>query len=221
MADDELPDPVEPSRSKPLQDDALSPAAPPTDDKKAERRHTLVVAIIAGVVGIVGALSGSAVQIYGAARNQEAQFAEQRAKEDRDRRADVYLKFLDAANKYSVATVRTRDCILKARDSRPPGSTSYSLDGTCGKNVSDLAPSRQEFQGARNRVFVYGSEEAERQARVIASYLPNAVGGDSVTGLPPFDDDLFNFSDDQFNEMYRAFNAIVCREVPAQPRATC
>lgn len=194
----------------------------PDSGRISERRHTSVVALAAGLVGIIGTAVGSWIQIDGASRSQAAQFAEQRATDERTTRADIYFAFLDAANKYSVSTENVRDCIVKARDAASAaGAHNYSLNGMCAKYASDLASDRFDFQGARNKVYVYGSVAAEREAGLIAGYLPIAIDGDPATGLPYIDNRLLNFDQVKFDGMYQDFQATVCREVPAEPRTSC
>lgn len=210
--------------AQPVDDDTDEPPAR-DGGQKADRWGKLLAAgvptLLAGLIGVGGTIAGGYLQIHAAAQTQQAQTAEQRAEQARDKRADVYFAFLDAANKYSYTVENVRDCITEARDSRPPGATSYEVGPGCVTYINQLAPARQEFQAARNKVYVYGSDEAEQRARAIAAYLPNAVGGDPKSGLPPFDEDMFNFDGDVFNELYKLFQGTACREVPAEPRANC
>lgn len=189
-------------------------------DKSAERWQTIVVAAITamvGITGVAGTIIASWLQVDAMGHNQQAQFAE----EDRNKKADAYLNFLDAANMYAVATENARDCFIQAREATPPGKRSYSFDSTCVQRINNLASTRHDFQRARNKVFVYGSDVAELRATAIASYLPPAVGGDPATGLPPIDEALLNYEDAHFNQLYRDFNRLICQEVPAQPRESC
>jgi hypothetical protein len=201
------------------------PVSGPVVEKKADRRLAIITVLATaavGIVGVIGTVWASKLSVDASIRNQDVQIKEQRAKEDRDRKADVYLNFQETSNKYTTAINAAKTCILAARDATPVGATSYSVGPECVKDLNDVAPARYSFQGARNRVFVYGSQEAEDQARRIASYLPSARGVDaSHGGLPPLDDSFFNYDDAVFDVMYRAFNRIICQEVPPEPRKGC
>lgn len=217
---------VDQSASPPSVD--LDQAEPTAADAPAERvatqRHALLVALV-GIVGVLGTLGASWLQIYGAASTQEAQFAEQRAKEDRSKRDTVYFKFLDTANDYAFAVDEARGCMVKARDAkRPKGSNEWysDLPKVCVKALADLPSARHDFQASRNRVYVYGSDSAEQRARVLADYLPSALGSDTIgVGLPPLDDRFFAFDLKVFHVLYGDFQEIVCKEVPARPRKNC
>lgn len=218
---------VDQSASPPSVDrDQIEPSAAEAHaERVAARRHALLVALLVGIVGVVGTLGGSWLQIYGAASTQEAAFAEQRAKEDRKKRDAVYFKFLDAANAYAFAVNEARDCMIEARDAeRPKGSKKWYADlpKLCIKILARLPNSRHDFQASRNRVYVYGSALAEQRARVLAGYFPSALGSDTIgSGLPPLNDRFFDFDVEVFHVLYRDFQEIACKEVPARPRKNC
>ncbi len=136
------------------------------------------------------------------------------------RKEQVYNDFLDKADAYATRTNQVRICLEKVRAAAPPGGP-FTVDAECSKNVADLAQLRFEFQRARNAVFVHGSTAAEDQAGVIAGYLPPAVGGDPVNGLPELGPEVANYDRATFNQMYRAFNKVTRCEIPAEPRPGC
>ena len=209
---------------EPEQGDDPPPVTKRDDEKATERRHTLklsAITALAGIVGAVGGFAGSSLQVDAQLQNQQAQFAEQRAKEERDKRATVYLDFLDKANLYANATESSRACFNRAREAAGPNARSFEIGPECSKTIGTLAPTRHGFQGARNQVYVYGTQAAEDQAGLIAGYLPPAVGGQPESGLPELGTDFNNFDRLQFRKLYQDFQVIVCREVPAQPRTSC
>ncbi|MEK6438204.1 hypothetical protein [Pseudonocardia sp. T1-2H] len=192
-----------------------------SSDKAADRRHTLLIAVLTGVIGIGGALSGSLIQTRSAADAQAAQIAEEREKESRATQADVYFKFLDAADRYGTTTAQVQACLNAARDGRPDGQEGFTVDGECGRHVADLAPARYDFQETFNKVSVYGSPEAYVKAVAIAAYLPRAVSGDVNSGLPPLDARLNSYDRAEFTRRYADFLTVACRDLPAAPRPNC
>ncbi|MER7861686.1 hypothetical protein ABTX61_21445 [Amycolatopsis japonica] len=145
------------------------------NDKKPGNGLAIVSVIataVVGMVGVGGIIWASKLSVDASIRNQDVQIAEARDKESRDRKADIYLRFLGRADEYSLAVLEARRCIYAARDSKPKGAKSYSLGRQCIDTVQRMAPARHKFQGVRNEVFVHGSQEAENAARRIADYLP-------------------------------------------------
>lgn len=193
-------------------------------DRAADRRHALLVALVVGIVGVLGTLFGSLVQIYGADRSQEAAFSEERAKEDRAKRADVYFEFLKAANEYAFDVDQAQECLAKFQ--RPlRGEEAWRQQvppEQCTQLLDDLTGSRRTLDGARYRVYVYGSSEAEGRARAVWQYLPQALGWKTWgSDLPMMDGRLFNFNEAAFGQLYANFQRVACREVPVHPRPDC
>jgi len=156
------------------------------------------------------------MQNEASARNQSAIFQEERAKEDRDNKAEIYIKFLDAANNYASVAHLLYTCTSELAE-ESSGQT-FTVDGDCAKLAIDLRASWREFQTARNSVYFFGSEEAERKARVLAAYLPDATSAGQLPG-DIFDLGSFNF--DMFSGLYRDFQRVACMELPANPRKSC
>jgi hypothetical protein len=208
----------------PEQGDVVPAPEGERNDKRAERSHdrfSVIATALVGIVGVVGTLAASCIQVDAQLQNQQAQFAEQRAKEERDKRATVYLGFLDKADLYANATESSRACFNRAREAAGPDSRSFEIGPECSRTIGTLAPTRHGFQGARNQVYVYGTQAAEDQAGLIAGYLPPAIGGQPESGLPELGTKFNNFDRLEFRQLYQDFQVIICREVPAQPRTAC
>jgi hypothetical protein len=163
-----------------------------------------------------GTYFGAKTANDGAAANQQRMIDEERAKVDRDRRAATYIDFLDKANDYAYTVAAVAVCSQKVIDARPPGDTAPVTFGpSCSAELSSIQSKRHDFQGARNKVFYYGSAEAESAAQELASALPPAVGG-RVEDPIDVRVDL-----DRFGRLYSEFNRVVCRDVQTDPRRTC
>lgn len=188
-------------------------------EKRRDRLSGAIGVLLGGLLAIGAGVASSYLSAESAREAQREQFLEDRRTEDRATKREVYLAFTDAADSYALATTVARDCVEAARP--VPPETTVALTEDCAAKVAELAPSRFRFQAARNSVFFYGSVRAEEQARIIAAYLPPAVGGDPLTGLPELGVDFQSFDYSHFGELYRNFNEIVRCEVPAEPRPGC
>ncbi|WP_136025446.1 MULTISPECIES: hypothetical protein [unclassified Microbacterium] len=127
--------------------------------------------------------------------------------EQRELRADAYLALVDAADDYAN---RTND-VLKAHDLRgtlPPDAIDVLRSD---QFVSRWLDSRNTFQDALNRVYVYGSAEGWQAARGLAGALPYARGEEYewVEVAPTMSD------------RYTDVLKLVCGEATVTPRADC
>lgn len=227
MPDEETPAPDQPSETPDAEDESeqpdTRPAHPSDPEKQADRKVTITVAVstaLVGIIGVIGTIWGSHISVDASIRNQDLQANEARAKEDRDSRKEAYFDFLKATHKYGTSAWNSSKCF------RPNGYSVNSkgelvyLDDDCPELMKQLSTAGADFDAARNKVFVYGSESAEEQAKSISDHLPatNAIGllmeGRNVLVLE-------TFSLDEFNRLYLQFDAIACREIPAEPRKTC
>lgn len=164
--------------------------------------------VIAGlVVALAGALIGGFFSYLGAWQQsrsqmaaQESQYREDRAREDREKRSDVYKGMLDSSNAFAVATDEiATDC----------------SDGKCSPDWSKWENTRFEFQSALNNVWIYGSDDAATQAEVISTALPESIG------FPKPDELRISVKSVEFAQAYSGFQALMCRELPAVPRRGC
>lgn len=189
--------------------------------RSPDRWQVLINVVLGAILALGASLVTTWVQLDAATTSQQAQFAEEAAREQRVKKAEVYIAFQDAANAYGNATEVARSCIVRAREAAAPDVQVVTLDEGCVDSIGKIAPARYEFQSARNQVFFYGSQAAEDQARAIAAYLPPAVGGDPESGLPELDSEFATFDRQTFSALYRQFNEIIRCEVPVEPRSNC
>lgn len=176
---------------------------------------------------LVGALLGAGAGYLGVERSIEGQldqqsqaFDEDREQRSDDRRGEVYAAFLDAANHYAFATaaITSRlegDCA----DDEPPDACFSRLftELVAAGLVSDFQDARFDYQGALNDVFVFGSDEAVDRSRELSANVPTSLatpGLDSLTFGEGVDGSAFTAA-------YRDFLALMCEELPAQPRQGC
>ncbi|MGQ4712323.1 hypothetical protein ACUN22_01420 [Streptomyces anulatus] len=156
----------------------------------------LIGAIIGGGFSYLGAWHQSRTQLEA----QEAQGREDRKKEDREKRAEVYEDFLGAADVFAVKT---------------NGIITDCKDGKCSPNWHAWQTSRAEYQGALNQVWVYGSDQAVTQTGRVSAALPKSLWEPSADELH------LTFESANFRAAYQGFQSLMCRELPASPRTAC
>ncbi|GGK13047.1 hypothetical protein GCM10011583_51260 [Streptomyces camponoticapitis] len=156
----------------------------------------LIGAVIGGGFSYLGAWHQSRTQLEA----QEAQGREDRKKEDREKRAEVYEGFLGAADIFAVKT---------------NGIITDCNDGKCSPDWHAWQTLRAEYQGALNQVWVYGSDEAVTQTGRISAALPKSLWE------PNADELHLTFESANFRTAYQGFQSLMCRELPASPRTAC
>ncbi|MFB6550160.1 hypothetical protein [Streptomyces sp. NPDC056405] len=176
-----------------------APAGNPLSERKlaiAGLAVALAGALIGGFFSYLGAWQQSRSQTA----SQESQYREERSKEDREKRADVYEKLLETSNLFAIATDEiVNDC----------------SDRNCSPDWGKWENARFEFQGSLNAVWVYGSDDAAAQAGAISATLPESIG------FPKPDELHIRVKSLEFARAYSEFQALMCRELPAVPRKGC
>ncbi|WP_206788134.1 hypothetical protein [Amycolatopsis sp. MtRt-6] len=183
----------------------------PGEDKRADRRVAVVSVVataLVGILGVTGTFFGSKVSVDASIRNQDVQASEQRAKDDREKRSDAYLKFLDAADRHASAAQSVASC-------RNPVPRSVGADGNdppapkpldCSREEQNFAASRYELLTIKARVFVYGSQVAVDRATEILAYLPNST----------YDERFADFDATAFGALYTRFMLAICGDLLAR-----
>lgn len=190
--------------------------ADPGDDKAvpAGRSRTtslyvipVLTALLAGGATYLGATIASDATLT----TQREQIIENRQVVERNKRAEVYLSLLDKATEYAYAVDGAVACVERETAGR---NGAAALSRECSANLAGISTPRSDFQRARNLVFVYGSQEAEDAAGLLAGTLPDAVGtlDGGISGRVDFD---------LFGERYRQFNRVMCRDVQTDPARRC
>lgn len=175
---------------------------------RESRTGDLRAALIATVGALVGALIGGATSYVSTQQQTVAQFElqskqakEEKDKEVRERRAVIYAKLLDSANKFTLEDHRIRKaCRVR-------------------KGCPDLAKWKdnwREYQNAYTKVFVYGSDESAKMAWEMSTAMELPAPGKSIA------DSLKGTGRDaSFTTAYLHFQILMCRELPANPRKDC
>lgn len=167
------------------------------------------------MVALSAALLGSAVGglfgYRGAIDSQERQAQELRIADERERRREAYLAYLDDANRYRNVT---SDLLSKMSSS---GTTDPSA---ISEAFATWLSARSSYQGSVNSLYVYGSDAAWSTHRAIAATLPYAVGYIDAGRLTK---ELSTFAHDQvtFASAFDKFLGVMCHELAARPRTGC
>jgi len=196
-----------------VSDQGSTSAEPNEISKKDDRRHTLLVAFLAGALGILGTFLGTVIQMISTDRAQDSSYSEERAREDRQHKSEAYFGLLKAAEHLWFVTHEVDDCLNR----KEPGQLdAYALMplAICGYLKESFDSAEVGYQEMRDKVFVYGSAEADRAAASLTESFPNFF---PMTGGPA---DPFRMPID-YDENRQEFIRVVCREVPGNPRQSC
>jgi hypothetical protein len=185
------------------------------------REFALVVA--AGVIALGGGLGGAWIGANAANRNQRDEAREARQAEARQKRADVYSDFLDAAGAYAGRSreIQTKITAVTQRNLRPGQKFTAvrRFERTlpwrgCPSRVSALPVGSEPFQGALNDVYVYGSARGVSAARRVAAALPPSL-------FDPQTVKLGGVIEARFKRAYSTVLDTMCAEVSVDPRQAC
>lgn len=167
---------------------------------------SVVGSLLVASVGAGSALLGARAGAHASIETARMQLAEQRAKEDRDRRSKVYADYLSAAVAFSLATHRVFD--RWAEQAKAANGKKFVPDKAV---LTSYYAARSAYQNQVNQLSIYGSDAAWAAHRKLAAVLPPAIESYDVE---PVDSD-------QFLAAYRGFLDVFCMEVPANPRKGC
>lgn len=187
--------------------------------------------------GLIGALIGAAAGVTGAVITADAsrdtstvQVQAEREKENREKTADVYNAYLDAAVKYNIASDNyaqgrsalqsMADALAETGRSSAPDDAVHSSSDVGGSLLDErttaLRRSRDEaaaaFELAINNLAVYGSSAAWEVHRELVPVLANPNTGTNVH-ITLVDQKLFN-------ELIAKFRGVFCDSV-ALEKASC
>lgn len=184
------------------------------------REFALVV--VAGVIALGGGLGGAWIGANAANGNQRDEAREARQAEARQKRADVYSDFLDAAGAYAGRSREIQAKITVTQRNLRPGqkfTLCVASKGRCpGADIRREFPrfqsARSQFQGALNDVYVYGSARGVSAARRVAAALPPSL-------FDPQTVKLGGVIEARFKRAYNTVLDTMCAEVSADPRQAC
>jgi hypothetical protein len=176
-------------------------------EQSAFAKWIQIVAVIIALLSPVLAYIGGRQGVKGAADLEQS--GRDRTLDDatRTQRADVYPKFLEAANAYWLSTNETADDFAVCVKKRPVPQCGGYLE------TSSFLKPRADFQGTVTKVYVFGSDNAWVAAQAVAHSLPPASGYLNAA-------DFQSHSDD-FIEAYQEFLIVMCDELPARSRPGC
>jgi len=171
------------------------------DRHAAWPRGSVAVVVIAALLTSGAAYAGSWVGAQAQLKGQAIQRRATLENNTRQKRANVYRSFLNAANNYAVTTASIMNSCFDKH--------------TCTPDLAAFQKARYTFQGALNNVYVDGTEAAVLASRRLAGSLPPSLG------FKPMQSFTLTFDRERFVSSYQSFLTVMCREVPAIPRASC
>jgi len=184
-------------------------------ERKAISRESKRDAMLA-VIGLLGAILGSGATYLAAheavessLRQQVSQLSEQRVQAAREKRGATYSSLLDNSLEYAAAAVAVQD-----NSDRVLHDLRQRSDSPL---IATVATAQARFQRSLGDVFVYGSSAGVDQAERLAGVFGTSVGHVYLSGA----DYRQGFDRVRFQEEYRSFQKLMCREVAAVPRGDC
>lgn len=186
-------------------------------------------AVGAAIGGLIGALIGAGAGLWSASITAEAsrytsdvQVEAERKKEDREKIADVYNAYLDAAVKYNIASdnyafaraiPNAIESLKKLSPPTAPADATHSTSAVGGALLDErtmaLKRMRDEtaaaFELAINNLAVYGSAAAWEIHKELVPVLANPNSGTNV--------EITLVDQARFNELIARFRLVFCDSV--------
>ncbi|MET4705992.1 hypothetical protein [Frigoribacterium sp. UYMn621] len=157
-----------------------------------------VTPLVAAIIGVLGVVIGGAINATITQATISAQIGAATSATQRSDRATVYFDFLDAADAYQGTVLQLQE---EMRSKASSGQT-FTLDDSHGV-LSAFNKARPTFQGALNKVYVYGSFRAWELASGMAGALPTA-------GTQTFN---LDYNEKRFTSDYKQLLDVLCHEV--------
>lgn len=171
---------------------------------------SILAAIIAALAGFYGARMGA----HAAVSSQELQIRASESERVQEQRANVYSRYLDAAQAFFWASVAVRSDIDQGSIAKRHGT--FAASRGLVRDMEEFVTKRNEFQGAINDVYVYGSDAAWLAHQRLAATLPPSLGTRSLH-IPS----AAELDQDRFAGAYSSFLAVLCQEAVPTPRQGC
>jgi hypothetical protein len=191
----------------------------------------IAIPIVIAAMAFAASLLAAAISNSGTAENQRNQIEEQKRKDDRDRRNDVYLGFMDAVAGYAVPFRANLECLRAGGQS-------------CAEMLRAAQEPERQLRNAFNRVALYGSDRVYRAGlRLYQAMLhygnaglapgmvvpaPDATAPSREVAVPPVQQlptavgssDPAKLTSD-YENAYNDLLRVMCEELSAVPRARC
>lgn len=173
------------------------------------------VPIIVATSTFGGAYWGANLAYQGGRENLQAQILEERSRVEKEKRAEVYVDFLDKASgyatQYSRVVVRCAPNGLTPTDSTHAKAREEAYLLGCLSSDEQVANAWDGLHRARSEVFVYGSSQANSAATAIMGELPLEANR-NLDPIPAFA---------ITSNTYARFQQVMCMELPSNSRNDC
>lgn len=171
----------------------MPPQAPPL-------WKTGLVALLSSFVGAGAVLAAQSQAIDAQMKQQDERFAREQESAARAQRLPVYEEFQEAANLYATDSQRAYECQVAQVD-------------RCEVTEGELQDARHRYQGAINKMHVYGSPEAIAAVILVSQRLPPSLVG--LTGDPVIE----SVDSAQFRSALSRFFDVMCKDLAASPES--
>lgn len=172
----------------------------------------VTVPVLVATVAIVGTYLGASQANGGNQQILAAQIKEERIKADRDKRLEVYLNFLKAADEYAKAIGPEWE---KCKGFVDQGTVEVAIK--CRDELNTIVgANRPTFYDAYDRMYIFASSEALQAAGEIFNSFPrSAFVADSAIAVHA------KFDPNSYTQAVVKLKKSACRDIPANPRETC
>jgi hypothetical protein len=162
------------------------------------------------LLGVGGTVAGAWIGAHTASVSSSQQQKEERDREAREKRAQVYADYLATTSAYQAELAN-----LEFRSLSQPAIATTNAD------FQRLVMLNRSFSSKADLVAVYGSDDAWSAHLAIRSALPEAIAGAPgkvvITGHAESD----TYDVKKYFSGYTQFQAVFCREASARPRTGC
>jgi hypothetical protein len=172
-------------------------------------------------VALFGTYIGSAVSANSGRQTQERQLAEDRAKTEREKRAEIYFRFMSDIDAYYRRQSEVEEACAPSLTGGVAVDVQTSRLIACLQGDAKLTALLDPLKKSRNELYVYGSNEANTVVDEMLKQFPLVVHPVNFQ-----DDFVLTFTERltlsvNFLLDYRKFQGVACRDLPPNPRSTC
>lgn len=172
-------------------------------------RWGVITTVVAALVGLAAAFAGGYIGASATLEAQQNLIEAEREFRDKARLEKVYQEFVNAANDYRYSVVPARTCMRKVVGRLTRGNDG-AVPGQCSESTRVYFSSAFAYQGALNRVYIFGTGRAITGARRVSATLPASLGGAGVSALVA---DSEPVDAPGFSVAYSNFLDLMCEEL--------
>lgn len=181
----------------------------------------LAIPILVALVAVAGTCVGVLITADAGEKSQGRQISEERAKAEREKRAEIYFRFMtDSQSYYRRQSQDVESCAPGGNGTKPSDMQLTTLV-RCLLDDPKLAELADPLTKSRNELYVYGSDRANHFADLMIQTFPLIVHPVNFRhrSVVTFNDQIRLGIDFEVN--YVEFRTVACGELPPNPRPKC